>query len=243
MTIVCYVGILFYSQFLLIRYKNANLSFLHSVQIKSREQLQQYKKGLLGIGATNVEVLSSAKCSLSDVESIFTQSDLLDVVLRLKDGAYIRVSPGSHKVKASLKHDTPRIAELLQGMKDYETELAGDAVVTDDDLDAIIKWFLSAQKISITGNGNVAYRLLQRLDKVNAPSLRYLALTVDRQSYAQLDTAKFMAKFVETSTIVFTAAADMPKTEFDEFTKNKEAINLFTKSIVERSLTFNAMTF
>lgn len=158
--------------------------------------------------------------------------------LSYEDGSEVSVSPAFRKVQATFGQVETELAKLPQAMAKYEIKLVRDAVVTDADIDAIVEWFTpSAEAISIKGVGNVAYRLSQRLDDIKNSSRLHLHLTVDRQSYKQLDTSKFLAA-LRRPTIVFEAADDMTQSEFDEFVNNQTSTNFFTMSSAYRQLTF-----
>lgn len=208
------------------------------MDIETREQLAQYKQGLIGGEAIWIHVHSSVKCNISDVEPFFNNLRLLTVYLSYEDGSTVSVSPAFGKVQATFAQVETELAKLPKRMTKYEIKLIRDAVVTDADIDAIVEWFTpSAETISIIGVGNVAYRLSQRLDGIKGSSRLHLHLTVDRQSYKQLDASKFLAALRRT-TIVFVAADDMTESEFDEFVNNQTTTAFFTMSSAYRQLTF-----
>lgn len=201
-----------------------------SILIESREQLEQFKSGLIGQGAEYVEVDESAKCTRDDVKSLY-EGRMLSVNLRDEHLNVFNVSPQLRTAGVFVQHGEAQLADLPQGLTEYTANFGKDAIVSDDDIKTIVQWLTVANKVIIKGGGhNVATRLSQQLANVKSPKVQQIILTVDRQSYKQFDTAPFLKAFRRTGMIVFEAADDMTPSEFEEFVNNQKNSNFHAKS-------------
>lgn len=142
-------------------------------------------------------------------------------------------------VEARIKTGENQLIDLPQGMKEYTITLSGDAVVSDADIKAIAQWLGKAKRVHVKGTGNVAYRLSQQLGEMTGFGNTEVVLTVDRQSYKQLNASPFLID--RFSRVVFMAADDMPQSEFDEFVKNQKENDRFQMSTYKGQLTFKHM--
>lgn len=133
-------------------------------------------------------------------------------------------------------HGGNHLANLPRDYLIYDISLRQNAIVTADDIGAILTW-KSAQTIKIIDNANLAYDLSLRMHELNDKIvLEKFILTVQHHSYKQLDVRLFLSKMDIFGYMEFQASVDMTPGEMAKFSVSQNTI-LYEKRVSKNSLT------
>lgn len=174
----------------------------------------------------------------------FKLADLTDYVFRkhlgivsFTDGAGISGTfrPLSRELDMSINQPNTRFDELPKNLWGYTIRLSGDAVATVEDIETIFQWE-NVQILQIIDNNDVAIKLSQRIDQL-PHYINRLMLTVQQNSYKQLDVSKFCSMPL-INTLIFEAGCDLSDMEFDEFVSNQSIPSDFSTEHNGRSVIY-----
>lgn len=177
---------------------------------------------------------------LADLNAYVLQKHLHLVTFNDGAGTSGTFRPTSRELDVTLnRHDT-RFADLPANLWGYTIRLGGNAVVTAADIDTIFKWNnVQTMQIVDENDNDVAVELSLRAGQL-PHFINHLSLTVQQNSYKQLNLSTFLAMPL-INTVVLEAAPSMSDYEFNEFVAMQHISDDFSANHNGRSVTYKKL--
>lgn len=212
------------------------LFFRNRWTIDTPEEYKQFRFGLFQDEWDVINVTQSAGPQLADLAQDYpTYARYRAAVICCPDGNQLILQPSSRQVMAEFKSGSPLFANLPKHYTEYIISLEGNSTVTAADINAIFNW-TRVDKMHITGNGDIALPLSQRIHEMKSHFVTELELTVQRSSYKEL-LVKPLLEAWPIKSATFRGADDMTQEEFDEFVNRQTGIRHY-KSVYGKELRY-----